>query len=104
MMDSSSAYEKYADRFLQSRDRSSIGAKVVRRWADQPDTSTQVLELASGAGYPITRELEGAGFSVWQLIAHRHCLSSFNPGFQRLSIGVNGFQSRRSLTRISVVL
>jgi len=56
-INSAIAYEKNATRFLDNRDRSAIGANVVRQWAATLDQSSEVLDIGCGSGYPITLEL-----------------------------------------------
>jgi hypothetical protein len=57
-MDSAFAYEKNAHEFLRGRDKSPIGTGVVQQWARTLPRSTEVLEIACGGGYPVTKELK----------------------------------------------
>lgn len=54
-MNSITAYEKFANDFLQGRDQSLIGSKVVLKWASTLPKRAEVIEIACGGGYPITK-------------------------------------------------
>jgi SAM-dependent methyltransferase len=62
--DSATAYDHYALEFLRARDRQQIGKGVAERWAQSLDPGADVLELACGAGDPITRTLVDCGLNV----------------------------------------
>ena len=70
--DSASAYEKHAGEFLSARDRSTVGAEVVKRWARSISPGTEVLEIGCGGGLPVTRVLADAGPQTLggRLVAH----------------------------------
>jgi len=80
-MDSAIAYEKNAHEFLRGRDRSPIGTEVVRRWAHSLPKGAEVIEMACGGGYPITRELVDAGLQVWALDSSPTLVSKFQARF-----------------------
>jgi len=77
MIDSATAYEINATRFLDNRDRSTIGANVVRQWAESIDQSSEVLEIGCGSGYPITLELVDVGLKVWAIDSSPSLLDEF---------------------------
>ena len=63
-MDAASAYEAKAQSFLEVRDQSTIGSKLIADWANQFVSGSTVLELACGAGMPITQQLLEAKLNV----------------------------------------
>ncbi len=85
-MDSASAYEQHAYEFLRGRDRSSIGAEVVRRWAYTLPQGAEVIEIACGGGYPITKELMDAGLELWAIDSSPALVSEFKSRFTNVPI------------------
>ena len=79
--DSASAYEKHARAFLSARDGSIVGAEVVRRWARSLTPGTEVLEIACGGGFPVTRVLADAGLKLWAIDSSPALLSEFRARF-----------------------
>lgn len=79
--DSASAYEKHARAFLDARDRSTIGAGVVRRWAQALGTGTKVLEIGCGGGLPVSRVLVDAGLELWAMDSSPTLLAEFSSRF-----------------------
>lgn len=84
--DSASAYEKHARAFLSARDGSTVGAEVVRRWARSLAPGTEVLEIACGGGFPVTRVLADAGLKVWATDSSPTLLSEFRARFPDIPI------------------
>lgn len=80
-MSSASAYESHAHEFLAARDGSLIGADIVSRWARQLPRGTDVIEIACGGGYPVTRALVEAGVNVWAIDASPTLLGVFRARF-----------------------
>lgn len=80
-MDSAIAYEQNAREFLRARDKSRIGYKVVRDWANSLPGGSEVLEIACGGGHPVTTELENAGLNVWAIDSSETLLSEFHLRF-----------------------
>lgn len=77
MMDSATAYEKSAQDFLNIRDKSEVGRKVIREWASGLTKGADVLELACGGGYPVTSELKEAGLNLWAIDSSETLTSEF---------------------------
>jgi SAM-dependent methyltransferase len=80
-MDAARAYEANAQKFLDARDNSLVGADIVQRWARTLPAGTEVVEIACGGGYPITRALVEAGLSVWAIDASPTLLERFRSRF-----------------------
>ena len=80
-MSSASAYEAHALEFLAARDRSLIGADVVSRWARSLPPGTDVVEIACGGGYPVSRALVEAGVNLWAIDASPTLLETFRSRF-----------------------
>lgn len=84
--DAAGAYEKFARQFLQARDRASIGAAIVRRWARLLCAGTEVLEIGCGGGFPVTRELAAAGLKIWAVDSSPALLSVFKTRFPEIPV------------------
>ncbi len=84
--DSANAYEKHAREFLSARDRSTIGAEVVKRWARSISRGTEVLEIGCGGGLPVTRVLADAGLKLWAVDSSPTLLSEFRARFPDIPV------------------
>lgn len=91
-MNSALAYESCATQFLKARDRSDIGACVVRAWAENLAKSTEVLEIGCGGGYPVTRELVAADLRVWAIDSSATLLRTFRKRFPEVVTGCEKLQ------------
>lgn len=80
-MNSASAYEMHALKFLEARDRSPIGADTVAHWARELPVGTDVIEIACGGGYPITQVLVESGVNLWAIDASPTLLERFRLRF-----------------------
>ena len=80
-MNAAAAYEMHARDFLDARDRSLVGAAVVARWARTLPAGTDVIEIACGGGYPVTRTLVGAGVNLWAIEPSPSLLEQFRLRF-----------------------
>lgn len=85
-MDSSQAYEVHAREFLQGRDASPIGSRVVEQWSRSLRTGATVIELACGGGYPITRVLHAAGLQLWAVDSSPTLAAEFRARFPGIPI------------------
>lgn len=85
-VDSASAYEKHARAFLSARDRSPVGAEVVKRWASSMSPGTEVLEIGCGGGLPVTRVLVDAGLKLWAVDSSPTLLSEFRARFPNIPV------------------
>jgi cyclopropane fatty-acyl-phospholipid synthase-like methyltransferase len=85
-MDASVAYEIYSNDFLKARDKSSIGANIIVRWAQAFAKGAEVIELACGGGYPVTKELIKAGLSVWAVDGSPSLVSEFKSRFSDIPV------------------
>lgn len=80
-MSSASAYETHALEFLEARDESLVGADLVSRWAKSLPPATEVIEIACGGGYPVSRALVEAGLRLWAIDASPTLLERFRSRF-----------------------
>lgn len=80
-MDSITAYEKFANDFLLARDYSLIGSEIVVQWAKTLSENTEILEVACGGGYPITKSLVKAGLKVWAIDSSKTLIREFQLRF-----------------------
>jgi SAM-dependent methyltransferase len=85
-MDAASAYEQHACHFLRERDKSAIGAHVAARWARTLARGADVIEIASGGGYPVTRELEAAGLRLWAVDGSPTLVAKFQSRFPGIPV------------------
>ena len=80
-MDSTTAYEKFANHFLQGRDQSLIGSKIVLQWAKTLPRKAEVIEVACGGGYPITKSLMETGLKIWAIDSSETLIREFQSRF-----------------------
>lgn len=85
-MDSAEAYEAHAREFLLGRDRSPIGAVVVDQWSRTLRKGAEVIELACGGGYPITRVLQTAGLDLWAVDSSPTLVAEFRSRFPTIPV------------------
>ena len=83
-MDSATEYEKNALNYLQGRDESLIGYKIVRQWANKLPPGSEVIEIACGGGYPVTSELEASGLTIWAIDSSKTLLDEFHKRFPNI--------------------
>lgn len=80
-MNSASAYEMHAHEFLAERDKWQVGAGIVASWAKALPVGTDVIEIACGGGYPVSRVLVEAGVNLWAIDASPTLLERFRSRF-----------------------
>ncbi|MCB1045448.1 MAG: class I SAM-dependent methyltransferase [Acidobacteria bacterium] len=80
-MDAAVAYEKKAHDYMDARDRSWIGYDAVRNWARKLRMGSEVIEIACGAGYPVTKVLSEAGLKLWAIDSSKTMLEAFKKRF-----------------------
>ena len=80
-MDAVHIYETQALKYLDSRDRSCVGAEVVQSWATSLPFGTTVVEIACGGGYPITQVLVDSALHVWAIDSSPTLLRQFRLRF-----------------------
>jgi cyclopropane fatty-acyl-phospholipid synthase-like methyltransferase len=84
--DSATAYETHALEFLAARDHSIIGTAVLQTWCASLSPNAEVLELACGAGFPVTRILQEAGLRVWAVDSSPTLLAHFQERFPSIPV------------------
>lgn len=80
-MSSATAYETHAQEFLAARDASNVGADIVSRWAGSLPAGTDVVEIACGGGYPVSRALVEACVNLWAVDSSPTLLETFRARF-----------------------
>lgn len=80
-MNAASAYEMHALEFLDARDRPLVGAGIVASWARALPVGTDVIEIACGGGYPVTRTLVETGVNLWAIDPSPPLLERFRLRF-----------------------
>lgn len=80
-MNSATAYETHAQKFLAARDGSVTGADIVSDWARSLPAGSDVIEIACGGGFPVTRALVEAGVNLWAVDASPTLLDRFRSRF-----------------------
>ncbi len=86
MTDSAHAYEHHAKTFLERRDASLVGTKIVEQWCKQLPAGATGLELACGGGYPITHVLNSANVNLWAIDASPTLVAAFSSRFPHIPI------------------
>lgn len=84
--DSAKAYEDHARKFLNIRDRSTIGIHVIEQWAHSLPASSDVLEIACGGGIPVTRTLAVTGLKLWAVDSSPTLVSEFKLRFPDIPV------------------
>jgi SAM-dependent methyltransferase len=92
--DGSSGYEAVATIYIagrgtRSRVGDSIGAAVVKGWADAFPPGATVLDLGSGPGEPSTRILQAAGLTTYAVDASPTMVAAFRERFPGVPIEHN---------------
>jgi cyclopropane fatty-acyl-phospholipid synthase-like methyltransferase len=80
-MTSASAYETHALEFLDARERSQTGADIVARWSRELPPGADVIEIACGGGYPVSRVLLESGVNLWAIDASATLIERFRSRF-----------------------
>ncbi|MEL7068573.1 MAG: class I SAM-dependent methyltransferase [Cyanobacteria bacterium J06581_3] len=84
--DSAKAYENHARKFLNVRDRSTIGIGVIEQWAHSLSAGSDVLEIACGGGIPVTRTLATTGLQLWAVDSSPTLVSEFKVRFPNIPV------------------
>lgn len=84
--DGSNGYEAVANEFAAARGRSNIGAEIVRRWAQELEPGSDILDLGCGNGTPISQMLTDSGFSVYGIDASPTMVSEFSKNFPKARV------------------
>jgi 2-polyprenyl-3-methyl-5-hydroxy-6-metoxy-1,4-benzoquinol methylase len=81
MCNTSNGYEAIAHRYMSARQRSRVGAQVVRAWARRLPQGANVLDVGCGDGVPVTEVLNESGFEVYGVDASATMIASFRNRF-----------------------
>ena len=102
--DGSSGYEAVANIYIagrgtRSRVGDSIGAAVVKAWADAFRPGATVLDLGSGPGEPSTRILQEAGLTTYAVEASPTMVAAFRERFPSVPIERNTVEASEFFNR-----
>jgi SAM-dependent methyltransferase len=102
--DGSSGYEAVANIYIagrgtRSRVGDSIGAAVVKAWADAFPPGATVLDLGSGPGEPSTRILQEAGLTTYAVDASPTMVAAFRERFPGVPIEQNTVEDSEFFNR-----
>jgi SAM-dependent methyltransferase len=102
--DGSSGYEAVANIYIagrgtRSRVGASIGAAVVKAWADAFPPGATVLDLGSGPGEPSTRILQEAGLTTYAVDASPTMVAAFRERFRGVPIERNTVEASEFFNR-----
>jgi cyclopropane fatty-acyl-phospholipid synthase-like methyltransferase len=102
--DGSSGYEAVANLYIagrgtRSRVGDSIGAAVVKAWADAFPPGATVLDLGSGPGEPSTRILQEAGLTTYAVDASPTMVAAFRERFPDVPIEQNTVEASEFFNR-----
>src|SRR5262245_53698404 len=92
--DGSNGYEAVASIYIAGRGTrarvgDSIGAAVVKAWAESFPADATVLDLGSGPGEPSTRILQEAGLTTYSVDASPAMVAAFRERFPGVPIEQN---------------
>jgi SAM-dependent methyltransferase len=100
--DGSNGYEAVATIYIArrgTRSDHSIGAEVVKAWADSFPPSATVLDLGSGPGEPSTRILREAGLMTYAVDASPTMVAAFRERFPGVPIELNTVEGSEFFNR-----
>jgi SAM-dependent methyltransferase len=102
--DGSNGYEGIANIYIagrgtRSRVGDSIGAAVVKAWADAFPPGATVLDLGSGPGEPSTRILQEAGLTTYAVDASPTMVAAFRERFPDVPIERNTVEASEFFNR-----
>ena len=102
--DDSSGYEAVANIYIAGRGTrarvgDSIGAAVVKAWADAFPPGATVLDLGSGPGEPSTRILREAGLTTYAVDASPTMVAAFRERFPGVPIERNTVEASEFFNR-----
>jgi SAM-dependent methyltransferase len=102
--DGSNGYEAVANIYIAGRGTrarvgDSIGAAVVKAWADAFPPGATVLDLGSGPGEPSTRILQEAGLTTYAVDASPTMVAAFRARFPGVPIERNTVEASEFFNR-----
>jgi SAM-dependent methyltransferase len=102
--DSSNGYEAVANIYIagrgtRSRVGDSIGATVVKAWADAFPLGATVLDLGSGPGEPSTRILQEASLTTYAVDASPTMVAAFRERFPGVPVERNTVEASEFFNR-----
>lgn len=102
--DGSNGYEAVANSYIAGRGTrarvgDSIGAAVVKAWADAFPVGATVLDLGSGPGEPSTRILQEAGLTTYAVEASPTMVAAFRERFPGVPIEQNTVEASEFFNR-----
>lgn len=84
--DASNGYDAVANDFIAIRNRSSIGADIVRAWAKAQRPGGDVLDIGCGLGLPVAKTLIEEGLKVFGIDASPRLVAAFRERFPEAQV------------------
>lgn len=102
--DGSNGYEAVAPRYIAGRGTrpsvgDSIGASIVKAWADEFRPGETLLDIGSGPGEPSTRILREAGLTTYAIDASATMVAAFRERFPDVPIEHNEVEASEFFNR-----
>lgn len=102
--DRSNGYEAVADIYIAGRGArssagDSVGAAVVRTWAESLPSHATVLDLGAGPGEPGTRILRDAGLTTYAVDASPSMVAAFRERFPGVPVELNAAEASSFFNR-----
>lgn len=100
-MDKSNGYEQIASTFINHREQgmNSIGASVVRLWAQALRQGSAVLDLGCGTGIPISKVLLDEGMDVFGIDASSTLSKAFQKNFPNAHVACESVEDSTFFNR-----
>ena len=88
--DLSNGWEAAASAFL--KERSAIGARTIKTWAQSLPKGATIVDLGCGSGVPISQALVDAGFAVYGIDASPSMILAFRRRFPDVPLACEAIQ------------
>ena len=95
--DASAGYDAIAERYMANR--STIGADLVRSWAETLPKPATLLDIGCGHGEPLTAPLLEAGLSVYAIDASAHMVAAYKARWPSVMIACETVEDSRFFDR-----
>ena len=99
MGDEANGYEAFAQEFITTRERSTIGTTTVAMWSRTLPPASTVIDLGCGPGVPVTRTLIDAGHDVFAIDASASMVRAFAERFPQIPVACEAIQDSTFFNR-----
>jgi SAM-dependent methyltransferase len=97
--DASNGWNAVADKLIAAREKSPIGAGVVRTWAQYFPKGASILDLGCGSGVPVSQTLIDCGLHIHGVDASPTLVAAFRSRFPNADIVCEPAESSRFFSR-----